>query len=132
MFFFLQTPTPNKHPPPTNPHLNKPTPQQTHTPQQHPNLTPTHVACHVADHPATIDIVSGIATCLAKNTTGGRRLNEIEKHFYSILLNSQSPWAEKFVSHKLMGPHIRTIKRLRSERSIDIAMEGCGRVGPLT
>ena len=76
---------------------------------------------HAADHQASIDIISGLATCLAKNSTAGRRLNETEK-FYGILLNSQSPWAEKFVSHNLMGPNLRYIKRLRSERAPDIAL----------
>ena len=87
------------------------------------NLIRAEKLGHAADHQASIDIISGIATCLAKNATAGRRLNETEKQFYGILLNSQSPWAEKFVSHNLMGPSLRYIKRLRAERAPEIAME---------
>ena len=86
------------------------------------NLITAEKLGHAAGHQASIDIISGLATCLAKNSTAGRRLNETEKQFYGILLNSQSPWAEKFVSHNLMGPNLRHIKRLRSERAPDIAL----------
>ena len=73
---------------------------------------------------ACIDILKGIATCLSKNSTGARReLNETEKQLYAILLNSQSPWAVKFVSHNLLGPHVRTIQKLRAQRSPEIALE---------
>ena len=87
------------------------------------NLLKAERLGHIADHPACVDIISGIATCLAKNTTRGRVLNETEKQFYGILLNSGSPWAEKFVSHNLMGPHLRQIKELRAKRSPEIALE---------
>lgn len=92
-------------------------------PQYIQNLILAEKLGNVSEHPACVDLISGIATCLARNTTRGRRLNETEKQFYCILLNSQSPWAEKFVSHNLMGPNLRHIKQLRADRAPEIAME---------
>ena len=86
------------------------------------NLMTAEKLGYAEEHPACVDIISGIANSLAKNTTRGRRLNETEKQFYAILLNSQSPWAHKFVSYNLMGPNVRYIKQLRTERTPEIAM----------
>ena len=88
------------------------------------NLIRAEKLGHAQQHPACIDILKGIAVCLSKNSTTARReLNETEKQLYAILLNSQSPWAVKFVSHNLLGPNVRTIQKLRSLRSPEIAME---------
>ena len=57
-------------------------------PQYIQNLLKAERLGHITDHPACVDIISGIATCLAKGTTRGRVLNETEKQFYGILLNS--------------------------------------------
>ena len=107
---------------------------------------------------STIALLDGISTCLKNGSARGRRLNDTERAFYGMLLNSGlplfplpgthppppriatcshlslptllltpptnnlppinpyagSPWAHKFVSNNLFGPHVRTSQRTRA------------------
>ena len=49
---------------------------RTRFPEYIQNLMKAEKMGNAAEHPACVDIISGIATCLAKNTTRGRVLNE--------------------------------------------------------
>jgi hypothetical protein len=62
----------------------------------------------------TVALLEGISTCLKNGSTRGRRLNDTEKAFYGLLLNSGSPWAHKFVANNLFGPHLRTTQKARA------------------
>ena len=46
--------------------------------------------------------------------TRGRTLSHSSKVFYGLLLNNASPWAHKFVSGALFGPHLRTSQKARA------------------
>ena len=78
---------------------------------------------NVSEHPHCVDIIRGMASCLSRGSTKGRKLNDTERHLYGILLNSQSPWAEKFVSLNLLGPHLRTIQKDRAKMQRPIALD---------
>ena len=62
----------------------------------------------------TVALLEGISTCLKNGSTRGRKLNDTEKAFYGLLLNSGSPWAHKFVANNLFGPHLRTTQKARA------------------
>jgi hypothetical protein len=62
----------------------------------------------------TVALLDGISTCLKNGSTRGRKLNDTEKAFYGLLLNSGSPWAHKFVANNLFGPHLRTTQKARA------------------
>ena len=74
-------------------------------------------------HPHCIDIIKGMASCLSNGTTKGRKLNDTERHLYGILMNSGSPWAQKFVSGNLLGPHLRTMQRDRARYMRPIGLD---------
>lgn len=77
---------------------------------------------HVSEHLACVDIISARDRHLPCEEldawSPAQRDRKVVLHLNAILLNSQSPWAEKFMSHNLMG---RTSGRSKS----------CGRIGRL-
>ena len=78
------------------------------------NLMIAHKSGQLLKHHATAELLEGISTCLRNGSTRGRRLNDTEKAFYGMLLNSTSPWAHKFVSQNLFGPDLRTSQKERA------------------
>lgn len=64
--------------------------------------------------PEATQLIDGMATCLEKGSTRGRRLNATEAHFYGMLLNSGNPWVEQFVAKNMFGASLRWAKEHRA------------------
>jgi len=78
------------------------------------NLTTAHKLGRLEEHKECLDILTDLSTCLANGCTRGRTLSHSSKVFYGLLLNNASPWAHKFVSGVLFGPHLRTSQKARA------------------
>ena len=52
----------------------------------------------------------------------GRRYNDVDRDFYTTLLNYGGPVLFKFVSENMFGPHIRTVQRDRSRNAFRIEL----------
>ena len=78
------------------------------------NLMIAHKNGTLEQNATTAELLDGITTCLKNGSTRGRKLNDSERAFYGMLLNSGSPWAHKFVANNLFGPNLRTSQKTRS------------------
>jgi hypothetical protein len=78
------------------------------------NLMIAHKRGELEKNATTVELLDGITTCLKNGSTRGRKLNDSERAFYGMLLNSGSPWAHKFVANNLFGPNLRTSQKTRS------------------
>ena len=71
------------------------------------------------------EILTSISTAVRNGTTRGRKLKKNERLFYAALLNTKGPWTHDLVSGILLGPHLRTTKRARSELASGFCAQWC-------